>query len=40
MKNGYKLYYTLLGFRGFLHFLTWKENILLIQLILGREVKN
>ena len=38
MKNGYKLYYTLLSFRGFLQIFTQKESILLIQLILDREV--
>ena len=38
MKNGYKLYYTLLSFRGFLQIFTLKESILLIQLILDREV--
>ena len=38
MKNGYKLYYTLLSFRGFLQIFTCKESILLIQLILDREV--
>ena len=38
MKNGYKLYYTLLSFRGFLQIFNYKESILLIQLILDREV--
>ena len=40
MKNGYKLYYSLLSFQGFLNFFTWKDNILLIQLILDGEVLN
>ena len=38
MKNDYKLYYTLLSFREFLHFSTQKESILLLQLILDSEV--
>ena len=38
MKNGYKLYYTQSSFRGFLHFFSQKECILLLQLILDSEV--
>ena len=39
MKNEYKLCYTLLSFREFLHFFfTQKESILLLQLILDSEV--
>ena len=40
MKNGYKLYYTLLSFGEFLHFFTQKESILLLQLIFDSEVLN
>ena len=40
MKNEYKLYYTLLSFRGFLQFFTKKESIILDREVLNWLSKN
>ena len=40
MKNEYKLYYTLLSFRGFLQFFTKKESIILDREVLHWLSKN
>ena len=40
MKNEYKLYYTLLSFRGFLQFFTKKESIILYREVLHWLSKN